>query len=166
MTGTRPWSHLAKWQGHAYVSMAMRLYLGWVFIDASLHKIAHPESFAVDVATYQFLPLWSVNAFALVLPWVEIASGVLLVIGFRARAASLLVALMMLSFMVGLAHALHLDLDMACGCFASSAAVDEDPISWRTVVRDAAWLSLALYILCLDRSPLGLDRWFAKKGVV
>lgn len=159
------WGAFLDWRGHGYVSLVMRLYLGWVFIEASLHKIAHPASFAVDVATYQFLPLWSLNAFALVLPWIEVIAGLLLVVGLRARAAALLVALMMLSFMVALAHALHLGLDMACGCFASSAAVEEDPISWRTVVRDAGWLVLALYVLCLDRAPLGLDRWILKEGV-
>jgi len=166
MTGTGPLSALVGWRGHAFLALLMRLYLGWVFITACLHKIANPASFAVDVATYQLLPLWAVNFFALTLPWVELFAGVLLVVGLRARAAALLVALMMLSFMVALGHALHLGLDMACGCFASAAAVDEDPISWRTVLRDAGWLLLALYVLTLDRAPLGLDRWLAKKGAV
>ncbi|MBN2192711.1 MAG: DoxX family membrane protein [Polyangiaceae bacterium] len=157
-------STFVEWRGHAYISLAMRLYLGWVFIAACLHKIANPASFAVDVATYQFLPLWAVNFFALTLPWVELFAGVLLVLGLRARAAALLIAVMMASFMVALGHALYLGLDMACGCFASAAAVDEDPISWHTVVRDAGWLSLALYVLCLDRAPLGLDRWSPRKG--
>lgn len=156
---------LTGWTGHGYLALPVRWYLAWVFISASLHKIAHPASFAVDVATYQFLPLWTVNGFALVLPWVEILAGILLVLGWRARAAALLVALMMLSFMVALVHALHLGLDMACGCFASSAAMGEDPISWTTVVRDSVWLLMALYVLCLDRLPFGLDRWLARKGV-
>ncbi len=166
MSGTTPYSAFVGWRGHAYVSLLMRLYLGWVFITACVHKIANPASFAVDIATYQFLPLWAVNIFALTLPWVELFAGVLLVLGLCTRAASLLVALMMVSFMVALGYALHLGLDMACGCFASSAAVDEDPISWQTVVRDAGWLLLALYVLYLDRAPLGLHRWLAKKGVV
>lgn len=165
MIGTGPFSAFVAWRGHAFLALPVRLYLGWVFIAACLHKIANPASFAVDVATYQFLPLWAVNFFALTLPWVELFAGVLLVVGLRARAAALLIALMMLSFMVALGHALHMGLDMACGCFASSAAVDEDPISWRTVLRDAIWLALALYVLTLDRMPLGLDRWLARKGV-
>jgi uncharacterized membrane protein YphA (DoxX/SURF4 family) len=166
MSGASPYSAFVDWRGHAVVSLLMRLYLGWVFITACLHKIANPASFAVDVATYQLLPLWAVNFFALTLPWVELFAGVLLVVGLRPRAAALLVALMMTSFMVALGYALYLNLDMACGCFASSAAVDEDPISWRTVVRDAGWLLLALYVVYLDRTPLGLDRWLAKKGAV
>lgn len=153
---------LWTWRGHSWVALPIRLYLGFVFLTACLHKIAHPGSFAVDVATYQFLPLWSVNAFALVLPWVELLAGLMLVVGSRVRAASLLVAAMMVAFMIALGWALHLGLDMSCGCFASQGA-EADPISWRTVVRDSAWLLMALYVLGLDRNPLGLDRWMAQR---
>jgi uncharacterized membrane protein YphA (DoxX/SURF4 family) len=154
---TRP-SSLATWRGHALLALAARLYLGGVFLVACWHKLLHPEAFALDVATYQFLPLWAINAFALVLPWVELLAGLLLVAGVRVRAQALLIALMMAAFLVALAHALHLGLDMSCGCFASSGA-EADPISWKTIVRDAAWLLLALYVLAFDRRPLGLERW-------
>ena len=148
----------AAWQGHAWLALAARVYLGGVFLLACGHKLANPEAFALDVATYRFLPLWAVNAFALVLPWVELLAGTLLVAGVRVRAQALLIALMMLAFLIALGHALHLGLDMSCGCFASSGA-EADPISWKTIVRDGAWLALALYVLALDRRPLGIERW-------
>jgi len=96
------------WRGHAWLGLAARLYLGGVFLLACAHKILHPEVFAVDVATYQFLPLWAVNLFAITLPWVELAAGLLLVLGVRSRAAALLVALMMLAFLAALGSALGL----------------------------------------------------------
>jgi len=124
-----------------------------------------PEIFALDVATYQFLPLWATNGFALVLPWVELLAGVMLILGLRARAAALLALCMMLSFILALLWALHLGLDMACGCFASQAATTEDPISWHTMVRDLVWFALALYVLTLDQARLGLDRIFLSRKV-
>jgi uncharacterized membrane protein YphA (DoxX/SURF4 family) len=124
-----------------------------------------PEVFALDVATYQLLPLWAVNGFALVLPWVELLAGTMLILGLRTRAAALLVLCMMLSFIVALLWALHLGLDLACGCFASQAATTGDPISWHTMVRDLVWFSLALYVLTFDRAPLGLDRIFLNRKV-
>jgi uncharacterized membrane protein YphA (DoxX/SURF4 family) len=150
------------WRGHAWLGLAARLYLGGVFLLACVHKILHPEAFAVDVATYRFLPLWAINFFALTLPWVELAAGLLLVLGVRARAASLLVALMMLAFLVALGSALSRGLELSCGCFASQGA-EADPISWRTLVRDLAWLALSLYVLVLDRAPLGLERWLDQR---
>jgi uncharacterized membrane protein YphA (DoxX/SURF4 family) len=132
-----------------------------VFIFAALHKIADPGMFALDVATYQFLPLSLVNLMALILPWVEVLAGGMLIIGFRTRAAALLVAGMMVMFMIALGWALHLELDMSCGCFASAA--EADPISGMTLLRDAGWLLLALYILFLDRRPIGVDRLLARR---
>lgn len=143
-------------------ALAVRLYLGWLFAEASLHKIANPASFALDVATYQLLPLYLINVFALIVPWVELVAGGLLLVGARVRAAALLVAGMMVSFIVALAWALHLGLDMTCGCFASQGAVDEDPISGWTMVRDGVWLAMGLYVLFADRHPIGIEPWITK----
>jgi putative oxidoreductase len=147
----------ADWRGHAGLALAARLYLGAIFVAASWHKLIEPGAFAVDIATYQILPLALVNPMAIVLPWVEMVAGLMLIVGFRARAAALLIAAMMVMFTVAIAMALGKGLDMSCGCFASQGAA-EDPISWRTIVRDLGWLALAAYALLLDRRPLGVDR--------
>ncbi|MCL2825483.1 MAG: hypothetical protein FWD57_15940, partial [Polyangiaceae bacterium] len=90
--------------------------------------------------------------------WTEALAGVMLILGIRVRAASLLVAAMMVSFMVALGWALYLGLDMSCGCFASQAAAEDDPISLVTLLRDAGWLGLAIYVLVFDRDPIGVER--------
>jgi uncharacterized membrane protein YphA (DoxX/SURF4 family) len=154
-------SKLLDWPGHAWIALPARLYLGFVFIYACVHKIAVPATFALDVATYQLLPLSLVNITALVLPWVELFAGVLIVIGWRTRAAALLIAGMMVVFMIALGWALHQELDMSCGCFASSG--EADPISGMTMLRDAGWLALSAYVLAFDRAPIGLDRWLARR---
>jgi len=92
------------------------------------------------------------------LPWIELGAGIMLVVGFRTRAAALMIVGMMVMFMVALYLALQAGLDMSCGCFASSAAGEEDAISWNTMWRDAGWLAIALYVLAFDSKPLGLDR--------
>ncbi len=155
---------LRDWKGHAWLGLATRLYLAWVFLAACGFKIMAPASFALDVATYDILPLSLVNAMALILPWVELFAGLMLVAGLRVRAASLLIAGMMVVFMVALGMALAKGLDMSCGCFASSGA-EEDPISYLTMLRDAGWLALALYVLFFDRRPLGVERipWVARR---
>jgi uncharacterized membrane protein YphA (DoxX/SURF4 family) len=155
-------SRLLAWQGHALLALLARVYLGVVFLLACLHKIADPPSFAVDIATYQLLPLPLLNLAALVLPWVELLAGAMLVLGFRTRAAALLVVGMMVIFMIALGWALHLGLDMSCGCFAAGAG-ESDPITGWTMARDAGWLALGLYVLIFDRHPLGLDRFWPRR---
>lgn len=156
------WQRFANARVHSFLALPARFYLGAVFLLACWHKILHPESFALDVATYQFLPLEAVNLFALVLPWIELLAGILIIVGYRTEAAAALIAGMMVAFLVALSVALGRGLEMGCGCFASSGA-EEDPISWHTLVRDGAWLALALYVLVFDRRPLGIDGWWARR---
>lgn len=148
---------------HAWVAMAARWYLGGVFLFACVHKIAAPAAFALDIATYQVLPLSLVNLLAITLPWVELAAGVSLVTGFKARGGAMLAGAMMLMFLVALGIALARGLELACGCFASGG-VAADPISWRTVARDVVWLGIAIYVVIVDRRPIGVDRLW-RRGV-
>ncbi len=148
---------------HSFVALPIRFYLAWVFISACLHKLAMPESFAIDIATYQFLPLVFINPLAIVLPYVELGTGIMLVTGTKARAAALMVCGMMIMFMIALTHALMHDLSISCGCFASNAAAGSDPISPLTMLRDSAWLLLAVYVVIFDKKPLGVDRLLAKR---
>lgn len=146
-----------NWKGHQWLAVPMRLYLGGVFVMASLHKIAHPGTFALDIATYNILHLSLINLMAICLPWIEIVCGAFMIAGYKSRAAAWLISGMMIMFMVALMIALSNGLDMSCGCFASSSMSEEDTISSATIVRDSAWLILGLYILIFDRRPIGLE---------
>jgi putative oxidoreductase len=148
------------WRYHPYLALPMRIYLAAVFLAACYHKLLEPGSFALDIATYQILPLSLINFMAIVLPWIELVAGVMLLLGFRTRAAALLMSGMMFMFTVAISIAVAKGLDMSCGCFASQGAT-EDPISWRTILRDASWLALSLYVLIFDHTPLGVDRGLA-----
>ena len=151
------------WRGHAVAGLLLRWYLGMVFLMACWHKLLHPASFAVDVATYGILPLALINPVALILPWVELVTGLMLVAGCRARAGALLAAAMMVVFLIALIAALAQGLDISCGCFAAQG-LEADPISGATVWRDLVWLAMALYVLLFDRVPAGVDGWLTGKG--
>jgi len=154
-------SRVMDWKGHGWIALPIRLYIGGVFLVACWHKILHPGSFAMDVATYQILPLYLVNLMAIVLPWIELVCGVLIIIGWRTRAAALLIAGMMAVFLAAITIALARGLEMSCGCFASQS-MTEDPISWKTVLRDLGWLAIPLYVLVFDRNPMGIDGLVAR----
>ena len=146
----------------AWLAVPVRWYLGSLFIGACVHKIAEPASFALDIATYDILPLAGINLMAICLPWIELIAGVLLIAGWRIRGASVVIAGMMLVFLVALCSALARGLDMSCGCFASQGTED-DPISRMTVIRDLVWLSLCIFVIAFDRGLVGLDGWFGRK---
>jgi len=146
----------------AWFSVPSRWYLGVLFVGACLHKIAEPASFALDIATYDILPLVAINLVAIGLPWIELIAGAMLIAGWRVRAASLIIAGMMLVFLVALCIALARGLDMSCGCFASQGAED-DPISRMTVLRDLVWLGLCLFVFTFDRGLVGFDGWLGRR---
>ena len=93
-------ARVLTWRGHRWLGLAARLYLGWVFVAACLHKIAHPAVFALDTATYDILPLALINPMAIMLPWVELFAGAMLIAGIRVRAAAMMTAGMMVMFIV------------------------------------------------------------------
>ena len=151
------WGRITEW-----LAVPVRWYLGVLFVGACVHKIAEPASFALDIATYDILPLAAINLMAIGLPWIELIAGVMLIVGWRVRGSSLVIASMMLVFLVALCIALARGLDMSCGCFASQGTED-DPISRMTVIRDLVWLGLCIFVIAFDRGLVGLDGWFGRK---
>lgn len=156
---------IVSWRGHAWLALPLRLYLGVLFIYAAVHKVADPAAFALDVATYEILPLGLVNLVALTMPWIEIVAGAMLIAGVRVRPAALVVAALMAVFLVALIIALARGLDMSCGCFASQGA-ESDPISWRTVLRDLVWFAMAAHVAVFDRARLSVAKLVRKRGLV
>jgi uncharacterized membrane protein YphA (DoxX/SURF4 family) len=150
-------SRPVQWPGHTWLALPIRLYMGGIFVYASWHKILHPGLFALDVATYDLLPLVLVNMVAVTLPYVELVAGMMLIVGFRTRTGAALIIAMLLLFTVALVIALARGLDMSCGCFASQT-MEEDPITWMTALRDVIWILLTCYVLIFDRHGIGIDR--------
>jgi uncharacterized membrane protein YphA (DoxX/SURF4 family) len=133
---------LKRWLVHPWVGLLLRIYLGGLFIYASMYKINYPGEFAETIASYQLLPFWAVNVTALIMPWVELVIGVLLVLGVRTKAAAALVGGMLALFSLVILVTLLRGIPIGCGCFTSV----EDPLGWGTLGRDLLWLAMALQV--------------------
>ncbi|MEM5786978.1 MAG: MauE/DoxX family redox-associated membrane protein [Syntrophobacteraceae bacterium] len=138
-----------------YLALAFRLYIGGLFIYASIYKINYTAEFAESIAAYQLVPYWSVNALALVMSWTELICGVLLVAGIRTKSAAFIICAMLAVFTAAISLALIREIPMGCGCFSST----EDPMSWMTIVRDLVWMAMAAHVYFFD-SALQLERKF------
>lgn len=101
-----------------YFVLAIRLVLGFVFIYASIDKIAHPAEFAQAIYNYRMLPHWTINSMALVMPWLELFCGVLIAIGILFRGSALMIGVMLAVFIIAISSALVRGLDISCGCFS------------------------------------------------
>lgn len=143
------------------LSVAARALLAATFVWACVHKIADPADFALQVATYQILPLGLVNLQAIVLPWLELVTAALLVVGFWTRASALLVCGMNVMFIVAIAMALNADLHLQCGCFASSTAGEE--MDANLIARDVGFFVAGAYLVWLRPDRFTLDRLVTRR---
>lgn len=130
------------------VLAAVRMGLGAVFIYAGVLKIREPEAFAGSVAAYQIFPYYLNYLVAATVPWVETLCGLLLIFGFRVRAAAGIVAGMNILFIVLLASTIARGLDIDCGCFRQGG---EKTPAWIAILRDILFLSAAVAVFSARR---------------
>jgi uncharacterized membrane protein YphA (DoxX/SURF4 family) len=133
-----------------------------VYITSALPKIRHTDLFAAAILNYKMLPPWGVNTLALMLPWLELAIGVLLALGVWVRASAAWMVALMIVFMIAFVSATARGLDIACGCF--EVAEGAKPTSpWWVVLRDSTMLGAALVLFRFGGGP-GLGRWVVAPG--
>ena len=127
---------------HPVLGLILRVYVGGVFIYASMYKINYPGEFAETIASYQLVPFWAVNLLALVMPWVELVSGILMVLGVRIKSAAAMIGGMLVMFSLVILVTLLRGIPIGCGCFTSV----EEPLGWGTLGRDLVWLIMTLHV--------------------
>jgi uncharacterized membrane protein YphA (DoxX/SURF4 family) len=127
---------------HPVLGLLLRVYVGGVFIYASMYKINYPGEFAETIAGYQLVPFWAVNPMALVMPWTELVSGILMVLGIRTKSAAAVIGGLLAVFSAAILITLLRGIPIGCGCFTSV----EDPLGWDTLFRDLLWLAMSLHV--------------------
>ncbi len=140
------WNLVKNTFTNRYIALAFRLFLGGVFIYASIYKIAYITEFAESIASYQIVPYWAVNIMAIILAWMELICGLLLVAGIRSKSAVVMIAFMLALFTAAMSISLIRGISMGCGCFSGTDA----PITWKTLVRNIAWLAMAAHVYYFD----------------
>jgi uncharacterized membrane protein YphA (DoxX/SURF4 family) len=135
------------------VGTVARLGLAAVFLISGVLKAIDPDATYVAVRAYDLLPKLGVALVAGVLPWLEIAIGLLLLAGIATRAVAVASAVLMLGFMVGVTQAWARGLSIDCGCFGGGGAVDPGQTTYgRELLRDAGFLLLAGWLVVRPRT--------------
>ncbi len=123
-----------------------RCTLAVVFIYSGYVKAKAPLQFAVAITGYQIVPERFIFPIATYFPWVEIALGLLILVGWKIRWSSVAASGLMLFFIVLLSITLYRGIDTNCGCFGFG-----DRITWKTIVRDGSFLVPALFLVFESR---------------
>jgi uncharacterized membrane protein YphA (DoxX/SURF4 family) len=135
---------MAYWRSKAlgWVALALRIGLGAVFVYSAWTKLRDPWAlFGMAIDSYHALPPWAVEWVARTLPWVELAIGVLLIIGRWMRIASVVASALLLVFFGLMVRAFAKGMEINCGCFGPG-----EIISRMTLLRDGAMLAGSLLL--------------------
>ena len=143
------------WFTHPWLTIRVQIALGAIFVVAALPKIADPPSFAHMIYNYRLVPGPLVNALALVMPWVEILTGLALILGVWRREAAIVAGLLIVVFLAAIGWNLARGHAVDCGCFdvhAAGKSREEQLADMRWVlVRDVGILLMVVQVLAASR---------------
>ena len=113
------WNNMAKIISNKYFLLLLRLLLGLIFIFAAIEKIVLPENFAVAISNYKLLPAEIINIPAIIIPWIEFMSGLMLLLGIMVKENSAIIAFLLIIFSIAIIISLFRGLNIDCGCFGT-----------------------------------------------
>ncbi len=103
--------------------------------------------------------------FASVLPYLEIALGLLLLVGLATRLTAVLSAVVLVAFIAGVISAAARGLSIDCGCFGGGGDVAAGQTAYvQEILRDLGFLALAGYLIIRPDTPLSVDRWVHRRS--
>jgi len=142
-----------------WISTAIRLILGAVWIAAGATKVGDLAASGRAVAAYRLLPHDAATFLGAVLPFLEIALGALLILGLATRFAAVVSALLLMVFIAGIVSAWARGLRIDCGCFGGGGdlSAGEKPRYVSETIRDIALLFSAALLAAFPRSRFSLD---------
>jgi uncharacterized membrane protein YphA (DoxX/SURF4 family) len=122
------------------VALLFRLTVGSVFLYSSLSKLQQPYDFLSAVYSYELvgpqLGLWVTAT----IPWLELATGICLVLGFWDRSAWILAIALLSVFTAALYSVASRGLLVPCGCVCTPIEI----VSYRSVLTTGLLLLAAV----------------------
>jgi uncharacterized membrane protein YphA (DoxX/SURF4 family) len=140
---------------YEWLTVRVQFVLAAFFVVAGIAKIVDPPGFAHEIHNYKMVPGALVNAMALILPWLEVVTGVALFFGIARRTAAKVLGILLLVFIVALGVNLARGHAVDCGCFGTSSVQKTEAERLRdmkiAIARDVGLLILAAQILLATR---------------
>jgi uncharacterized membrane protein YphA (DoxX/SURF4 family) len=147
------------------VGTLARLGLAAVWLISGGLKAVDPDQTYVAVRAYDVLPTWGVEIVAALLPWVELALGVLLLIGIGTRMVAVLSSALVIVFIAGVVQAWVRGLSIDCGCFGGGGEVAPGETTYvQELLRDVGFLLMAGWLVVRPRTKLAADERILASG--
>ncbi|MDY5785352.1 MAG: hypothetical protein SPK16_04550 [Corynebacterium sp.] len=128
------------------MSAAARFFMAYIWISAGIAKIGVHMDVTQTIMAYEiFTPAWSDGLARLIGP-LEIAGGLLLLLGIKLRASGWVSIVILALFIIGLSSAWARGLIIDCGCFSPGES-DEGTNVLATIGRDVLYVIVTLFMI-------------------
>ena len=156
------WPAVRPWLG-----TVARLVLGAVWVWAAWSKLQSPRTFTQAVRAYDATPEWLSEAIGYGLPVLELALGVLLILGLVTRIAAAVSGVLFVVFLVGLIQAAVRGIKLECGCFGGGGVTDGGNTQYALdILRDIGLLALSAYLVVWAFTYVSTDAFIARNDTV
>lgn len=144
-----------------WVGTAARLLLAVVWLAAGAAKVGDLAASGRAVHAYQLTPYEVSTAFGAALPFVELALGVLLLVGLGTRTVAAVSAGLLSVFVAGVASAWARGLNIDCGCFGGGGelAAGADPGYGLEIARSGTLAVISVGLVIWPLTKLSIDSW-------
>jgi len=147
------------------VGLLARLVLGGVLLVAGYLKLVDLDGAVRSVVAYDLFDYEVAKFIGLTLPVLEVAVGVLLILGLLTRAAGFGGTALMVVFVAGIASAWARGLSIDCGCFGTGGPVAPGATRYlEEIVRDIALAAAGAWLLVRPRTPVSVDTLLTRRS--
>src|SRR5439155_8875238 len=153
---------VGRWQAiRPWLGLLLPLTLAGVWIVAGATKVGDLAGSGRAVAAYRLLPVDAARVVGAALPFMELALGVLLLLGLATRLAATVSAGLLTVYIAGIASAWARGLSIDCGCFGGGGdlAAGRHPNYAPDVARGVALVAAAAFLVVWPRTRVALDGW-------
>ena len=141
-----------------WLATVARLGLGVVFVVAGALKLPDPAAAVRAVRAYRLLPEGLVSSVAFGMPIIEIAVGLLLIVGIFVRTAAIATAVLLIVYIAAISSAWARGLQIDCGCFSKGGAVAAGQTAYPAeIARDVGLLIVGAGLAWWPRSRFALE---------
>lgn len=146
------------------ISLLCRLLLGSVLLLAGALKAFKPDESAGAVAAYKILPSDLAHLIGYALPWLEIAIGILLIIGLSTRFAAIVGTAVMIIFIAAIISVWARGILIDCGCFGGGGEVDPSKAAQAhrsylvEILRDLGLALIGIYLYFFPYGRLSIEK--------
>ncbi len=127
-------------------------------------KVSDLNQTYIAVQAYDLLPGGVSSVVAGALPFLELALGLLLLLGLGTRLTAIVSVVVLLAFIGGVAQSWARGLTIDCGCFGGGGQVAAGETAYpQEIARDIGFLLLAAWLVARPRTLVSLDGWLTSR---